>query len=219
MLRENQICFNTILGEIILNDLKVIQNGEQKPSKFILHNQNSIGFEISGINPLLPFLIDPIIWSTYFFPSLLTNCDPDFLGPIVDNTGNPVVASYTNNSNYPTTPGAYQRILAGSIDICVTKFNSSASDLFFSTFIGGNDTDYLTHLRTSNGEDIFLFGETRSTNYPTTQGTLNRTPCLFQTHFITKLNSSGSNLIYSTFFSIQQEKYTASTLTNMAMYT
>ena len=60
-------------------------------------------------------------------------------GIAVDLTGNAYVVGYTSSSNFPTTPGAFDRTLNGS-ESFVTKLNRRGSALGYSTFLGGTFT-------------------------------------------------------------------------------
>lgn len=178
-IRGSQLILKTTIGEIVYSDIKVFQESQQKRGSFKMLGPGLLGFELENINPEQTILIDPIIWSTYINNHSVRTHHTPVLGPIVDNSGNVVIASSTNDPNYPTTVGAYQRRLAGAYDVVVTKLNSSGTDLVFCTYIGGSQTsprwvfganDIPYTLKTSNGEDIFIIGETESLDYPQPPG-------------------------------------------------
>ncbi|MHB1458413.1 MAG: DUF7948 domain-containing protein [Armatimonadota bacterium] len=71
-----------------------------------------------------------------------------------------------------------------------------ASDLIYSTFLGGNDgSESGAGIAVDSNGCVYVMGVTSSTNFPTTSGALLAGNDLF----ITKLNPSGSQLVYSTF--------------------
>jgi hypothetical protein len=85
----------------------------------------------------------------------------------------------------------------------VTKLNPAGggpADLIYSTYLGGSDNDCADGLAVDASGAVYLSGYVSSADYPTTVGA-------FQTTFggnpydafATKLNSSGSGLLYSTF--------------------
>lgn len=119
---------------------------------------------------------------------------------IVDDSSNIYIAASTNSSNFPITQGAYQTSLSGGQDACVMKFNSDLSQLFWSTFLGGNNDDAAYSLVLDKSGNIITCGGTNSINFPITSGTLNST---FQggraDGFVTKLNNSGSTILQSTY--------------------
>ena len=78
-------------------------------------------------------IIDPgLDYST--FPGGATD---DFgLGIAVDGSGSAYVTGETDSSDYPTTPGAFDRTFNGNRDTFVTKLNASGSALAYSTYLG-----------------------------------------------------------------------------------
>jgi Beta-propeller repeat len=139
------------------------------------------------------------VYSTY----LGGNSSDATEGIAVDGSGNAYVTGFANSSNFPTTSGAFQTSHAsdnGYQDAFVTKLNSSGSALVYSTFLGGNHGDTGYSIAVDSSGDAYVTGATASTNFPVTTGA-------FQTSnggglldvFVTKLNSTGSGLIYSTY--------------------
>jgi hypothetical protein len=140
----------------------------------------------------------------------------------VDGAGNVYLAGSTLSTNFPTTAGAFQRTLGGGWDAFVAKFNpalSGAASLIYSTYLGGSGSDgYRSDnpavinvvqsgpgLAVDSAGDAYVVGTTTSTNFPTTPGA-------FQTSlhksklarssvdaFVTKLNPTGTKLVYSTY--------------------
>jgi len=118
----------------------------------------------------------------------------------VDMKGNAYVTGGTSSANFPTTPGAFQPTLTGSADAYVAKLNPSGSALVYSTFLGGQRGDFGEGIAVDVNNQAYITGGTNSTNFPTTPGA-------FQTIFgggfldvfVTKLNSTGSALVYSTY--------------------
>ena len=121
-------------------------------------------------------------------------------GIAVDQFGNAHVTGYTESSDFPTTPGAFDTSPSYSRDVFVTKLNASGSALLYSTFLGGDDHDYGYAIALDGAGNAYLTGDTRSGDFPTTAGAYD------PSHnggnfdaFVTKLNASGSALLYSTF--------------------
>ena len=130
----------------------------------------------------------------------------------VDPSGDAYIAGDTNATDFPTTPGALQTIFGGGGcfndsacgDAFVTKLNSDGCGLVYSTYLGGSDLDFVTGIAVDATGNAYISGITASTNFPTTAGafqTSNRAAanrCFCGDGFVTKLNSTGSGLIYST---------------------
>jgi hypothetical protein len=90
--------------------------------------------------------------------------------------------------------------VGANCDAFVTKFDPTGSTLLYSTFLGGSNGDSAAGIAVDKSGDAYVTGLTSSTDFPTTAGA-------FQTVygggnsdvFVTKLNSAGSALIYSTY--------------------
>lgn len=90
----------------------------------------------------------------------------------VDGTNNAYVTGQTNSSNFPTA-SATQAALDGSSDAFVSELSSTGSQLVFSTYLGGSldeDTggDFGGIAVDSAGANIYVTGNTDSTDFPTT---------------------------------------------------
>lgn len=76
--------------------------------------------------------------------------------------------------------------------------------LFFSTYLAGSSGEHIQGLAVDAQNNIYVTGYTESTDFPITAGSLQTTcpGCPATTHpFVTKLNSTGTALVYSTFLS------------------
>ncbi len=133
-------------------------------------------------------------------------------GIAVDGTGNVYVTGLTNGNfsvggpivNFPTTSGAFQTVFGGGIfNAFVTKLNSIGSALVYSTYLGGNLEDIGTGIVLDGLGDAYVTGDAESSNFPTTSGAY-LTAKTGNMSFLTELNTTGSNLIYSTLLSGSQ---------------
>lgn len=73
----------------------------------------------------------------------------------------------------------------------------------YSTYLGGGDQDLPSQVVVDGQGNAYVAGMTRSLNFPTTVGAL-KTSNPLQSVFVTKLNPTGSALIYSTFIASTQ---------------
>lgn len=121
-------------------------------------------------------------------------------GIAVDPAGYAYVTGYTLSSNFPTTSTAYDRIFNGPWDSFVTKLNQSGTGLVYSTYLGGSDVDIGLGIAVDTLGQAYVTGNTYSTNYPTTAGAIDTSHNGVTDVFMTKMNSSGTGLLYSTFF-------------------
>jgi hypothetical protein len=125
----------------------------------------------------------------------------------VDAAGNAYLTGYTYSSDFPITSGAFQKgNQAASIGLAtgfVSKLNPSGTGLVYSTYLGGNVLDELTALAIDTAGDAYISGVTFSSNYPTTSGAFQAVNKSASANgfndVVTKLNPTGSALIYSTY--------------------
>jgi Bacterial Ig-like domain (group 3)/Beta-propeller repeat len=120
-------------------------------------------------------------------------------GIAVDSAGDAYVTGETTSTDFPTTPGAFQTMSGGGgyySNAFATKINPSGSALVYSTYLGGNGGDGGYGIALDSSGNAYVTGYTRSTDFPTTSGAFQTTCC---GAFVTKLNSTGSALVYSTY--------------------
>ncbi len=123
-------------------------------------------------------------------------------GLAVDTLGSAYMTGYTWSSNFPTTAGAFDTSHNGNMDAFVTKFNADGTSLVYSTLLGGSDHDWVNHagIVVDASGAAYIAGRTNSANFPTTPGAFDTTHNGGTVDaFVTKLNASGSALVYSTF--------------------
>ena len=138
-----------------------------------------------------------LVYSTYLGGSISDNAN----GIAVDSAGNAYITGRAFSTDFPTTPGAFQRALKSNHNAFVTKLNPSGSALVYSTFLGGNGSDSTGAITVDAAGHAFVTGHTVSQDFPTTAGafqTVNRSP-VGGNAFVTEFNSAGSALVYSTY--------------------
>ena len=119
-----------------------------------------------------------------------------------DSEGCTYVSGNTKDKNFPATEGAFQTELKGSADAFVAKF-SPEGELLFATLIGGTKREHHTGITVDNEGFIYLVGGTHSSDFPVTPGaydtSFNGEGEWAGDVFLTKINPSGSDIIFSTF--------------------
>src|SRR6267143_5429403 len=167
------------------------------PVSYVLKGARRVAFKVAAHDSNRPLIIDPaLFYSTYLGGSIRDGGQ----GIVVDGAGNAYVTGLTNSPNFPTTTGAFRSALAGGFDAFVTKINPVGSaPLVYSTYLGGSGDDYGLGIAVDAAGNASLTGFTNSPNFPTTPAAIQPAPGGSVDAFVTKLNSSGSALIYSTY--------------------
>ncbi len=152
-------------------------------------------FELGEYDHSRPITLDPVVYSTYVTGNGWDNAR----GIDYDSMGNAYVAGHTFSSDFPTTPGVYDRTHNNNPDAFVLKLNPAGTALVYSTFIGGNGTEYCYGLVIDASGNAFVTGGTNSNDFPTAGSPYDSTHSGEYDVFLFKLGPSGKNLIFSTY--------------------
>jgi hypothetical protein len=180
--------------------------------RFKLTSDSAYAFEIEAHDGQHPLVIDPtLLYSTYLGGAAGNNVDnythEAAAGIAVDASGNAYVTGYTQSTDFPITPGAFQTGVSSTPPLVsfVTKLNATGTALVYSTYIGGvynwttgiavdfSGNAYVTGV-TLDGLGGYSFPTTPNAYWPT--DTIHH--CTAVDYFVTKLNTLGNQLLYST---------------------
>jgi hypothetical protein len=129
-------------------------------------------------------------------------------GIALDNLGNAYITGNTYSSDFPTTPSAFDTSFnGGSSDAFVSKLNASGTALVYSTYLGGENYDEGRSIALDSLGNAYLTGYTSSTGFPIISGTFDTSNNGGADVFVSKLNSSGTALVYSTYLGGGSEDY------------
>jgi len=161
-----------------------------------------------------------LIYSTYLGGSGGPNNYPNVTGDTVasiavDSEGNAYLAGATHSLDFPITEGAFQTTNTpapfGGTSGFVAKLNPTGTALLYSTFLSGSGRteeggptagDQCAQVKVNSAGYAYVTGSATSYDFPTTKGAL--TPTINSrggntAAFVTELNASGSELVYSTY--------------------
>jgi uncharacterized repeat protein (TIGR01451 family) len=151
--------------------------------------------------------IDPT-GTTLLYATYLGGSGSDEVNGIaVDAAGNAYLTGYTYSTDFPgVTGGSIQSAYAGERDAFLAKLNAAGSALIYSTYLGGAVTDHGKGVAIDASGNAYVTGFTGSDDFPVTVGA-------FQTSFagavsdafVTKVDSTGSAVVYSTFLGTSDE--------------
>ena len=180
------------------------------PCRYKIDQQNNLSFELGNYNHDAILIIDPVAlrWAAYLNgnSNATATTGTHNHGIEVDISENIYVGGRTDATNFPLTTGRFQPTYSGgTVDGFITKLVggasiNSAGSMLWTTYLGGNGADNIYALKLDASNNIYVTGNTSSTNYPTAgstiiQSTLNGT----SQSFVTKMNTNGTALVYSTY--------------------
>ncbi|WP_263355884.1 chitobiase/beta-hexosaminidase C-terminal domain-containing protein [Acidicapsa ligni] len=197
---------------------------QQVQGQFSLLAENIIGFTLGQYDHASPLIIDPVLtYSTYLGGTDGTSAGT---GITVDTAGNAYITGWTQASNFPVTNGVFQPHNKGMApppqgtsaddltNAFITKLDPTGTTLIYSTYVGGTGSvlpnqsllglgDFSYGIAVDNSGNAYIAGQTYSTDFPVTanayQSANNGASNEESNAFITKLNSTGTALLYSTY--------------------
>jgi Beta-propeller repeat len=177
---------------------------------FVLLAGNRVGFKVGDYDRSRDLIIDPVLaYSTYLGGSGAESCAaiagaqfvPHCPAITVDSASRVYIAGATASPG-PSFPGAGSSVtLNGSADVFVARISNSGSALAvdYVTYLGGSGIEYPTGIGVDSGFNVYVAGNTSSSDFPTANGL--QSSASGNHGFLTKLDSSGSVNLYSTYLS------------------
>jgi gliding motility-associated-like protein len=122
----------------------------------------------------------------------------------VDAANDVYVVGTTNSTDFPGIAGHYQSTLKGGYDGVVAKLNSGLTALTWATLIGGSEDDNVCDIKIASNGDIYVCGNTSSTDFPAVGGLHTTALGGTQDGFIAHINSAATSLLNSTYIGTAQ---------------
>jgi len=214
---QGDLVLRVAAGQIRLQKPVVYQeiNNKRKEivGRYSIKSEHQIGFEIGQYDRSQPVVIDPVlVYSTFFGGGGPTEAR----GIAVDVKGNAYITGTTHSPDFPQA-NPVQPCAVDQYGVCslfysvfpsafVTKISADGSQLIYSSYLGGPLTEG-TSIAVDLHGNAYVTGSTFDRNFPTTPNALQPsiaglpvTPDGYPFDaFVTKLSSSGSALVYSTY--------------------
>ncbi|MFZ3216588.1 MAG: SBBP repeat-containing protein [Candidatus Acidiferrales bacterium] len=187
------------------------RNGEEIPveAHFVLFKKSrqsisenqEVAFEVGDYDRTQPLVIDPVL----AFSTFLGGSSIDTAKAIaVDATGNVYVVGSTFSTDFPTHDPIQPTLHGTDGDAFVTKINAAGSAIVYSTYLGGSYVQQANGVAVDSAGNAYVVGQTASSDFPVTQGAFD-TSCSTcgssngGVAFVSKIDSTGSQLLYSTY--------------------
>ena len=153
-------------------------------SRYVIRDDGSVGFAVGAYDVGQTLVIDPVLdYSTFLGGTGLENG----ANIAVDDVGDVYLFGQVVGAGPAGAPDS----VSGESDVFVAKFRPNAqggSDLLFVTYLGGSDSESAAGGFHVNGDhEIIVYGRTRSTDVPTTEGAYDRTYDALTDTFIAKI--------------------------------
>ena len=160
--------------------------------------ENRVGFQVASYDPNRALVIDPVL----SYSSYLGGSDWDLaLGVTVDKSGNTYLVGETFSTDF-MTQAALQGSKAGpddSTDAFVAKLNKAGDQIIYSTYLGGSGFDTGVGVAVDGSGNAHVTGFTSSNDFPMANAFQSTYGGGATDVFVSKLNSSGDSLLYSTY--------------------
>ena len=164
-------------------------------AQYLLVDAHEVAFTVGKYDVRKPLVIDPVLaYSTF-----LGGSGPDSCFAIaVDSFGNAYVTGNTWSTDFPTAAPFQAKLKGGPGDVYVSKLNAAGTALVYSTYLGGSSDETGYGIAVDTSGNAYVTGVTRSADFPTVNS-LQAVNKGGSDAFVSKLNATGTALVYSTY--------------------
>lgn len=155
----------------------------------------TFGFELGEFDRSKALTIDPVLEFSTFLGGGAGFDNGTAIA--VDSSGSIYVAGNTSSTDFPVTSGAFDTSTDG-YEMFVVKLNSAATEISYATYLGGTGSETTIGLDVDSSGSVVMVGYTDSNDFPITLGAFDSSLGV-QDGFATRLNASGTGLVYSTY--------------------
>ena len=160
---------------------------------------NPMDYTLSGVDAFI-FKLNPA-GTELEYSTFLGGGGTDLAwGVAVDGTGAAYITGRTESADFPVTPGAFDRALAGEQDAYVVKISPDGKSMSYATLLGGSGQEQGHRIAVDGTSGVAtVVGSTWSTDFPMTE--LAFDPITDGDEgFVARLNAGGSGLVFSSYF-------------------
>ena len=203
-------------GDALLYSTFIGGNDEEKAWSIAADDQGNLyvaGYTLSADFPTTPDAFDTTLngqdafifklnetGSSAIYSTLLGgNAMENGQGIAVDPSGAAFVTGWTTSADFPVSAGAFDSSYNGGRDIFITKLAPGGDFLNYSTFLGGSNNEMAAGIALDAFGNAYMAGQTWSPDFPTTPGAYDKTHAGAWDIVATKVNATGTGLVYSTF--------------------
>jgi Beta-propeller repeat len=193
-------------GERLLQKKPAIyQDGRAIAGRYRLLGHNLLGVRVGGYDHSRQLVIDPILaYATY----VGADATAQIAAVRLDAQGRLYITGSASNSDMGYTDGGYDNFDDGLIDTFVAIIDTTGSltgsqyGLMYLTYVGGSNNDIPTAMQIDSQGDIYVTGNTTSTDFPTVGNQLAAASATVTMGFVYEISPAiygGNSLLYSSF--------------------
>ena len=188
-------------GEWIEHRPRLFQDGAPVAGGYRLLANGEAAFRVGRYDRARTLIVDPAIsYATFLGPNA-------FESVAVDSQGNAYVAGFSVPLMCPNPTGCGNAIL--------NKINPAGTALIYSAVLGTSGLSYAQGVAVDAAGNAYVTGATNSASFPVTSGALLTSLPSDGDGFLTKLDPTGSTLLYSTFLGGAFPNLAANTLSTV----
>ncbi len=161
--------------------------------KYVRQRGGSIGFQVGRYDRSLPLIIDPVL---VFSASPGGSGIDQATGVSRDASGNIYVTGWTDSPTFSSAVSPFPRSLG--VDAFVMKLDPRAN-LVYLTYLAGNGADRALGIAATADGYAWVCGMTTSSDFPVVNAQQTQ-PAGGQDAFLVKLDPTGTNLVFSTYY-------------------
>jgi hypothetical protein len=199
---QGELVLRTAQGEIVQPPPVVYQEAgaERQPvaGRYVLQG-DQVGFAVGRYDRRRPLIIDPVLVYSSFLGG---SGDEDIRSNAVDREGNVYVTGQTSSAAFPgVNAGSIQPAHGGfPYDAFVTKIDPTGTAIVYSTYLGGGGIEWGFGIAVDGGGNAYVTGYTDSATFPgVNAGSIQPANAGGNDAFVTKIDPTGSAIVYSTF--------------------
>jgi hypothetical protein len=195
---QGDLVLQTTLGPITHRKPLVYQdvNGGRREIEghYVVHGDRTVSIDVKDYDRGRPLVIDPlIVYSTY-----LGGSGDQFATAIaVGGDGSVYVTGEVDGLDFPMV-NPVQGIHGSSSDAFIAKLSSDGRTLVYSTYLGGNGSDFANGIAVDSSGNAYVVGQTDSDDFPKVAAVQTARKG-FTDAFIVKLKPAGNAFAYATY--------------------
>lgn len=179
----------TTVGDLIEHKPVLYQTAGEKTKpvdgSFRIAADRTVAFEVGPYDRSKALVIDPVL----MYSSFLGGSDTDEGHAVAaGNDGALYLTGVTYSTQY------------GDADVMIYKISTDGTYFVYTANLGGSSDDIGNGIAVDQGGNVYVGGRTLSTDFPTANAYQSTNYGQYNNAFVLKLDGSGTNLLYSTYF-------------------